>query len=47
MAPNGASDSTREERVNQVIAAYLKSVEEGHPSIARCSLRDIRTSPRN
>jgi hypothetical protein len=31
MTPSNPSDSTREDRINQVIAAYLKSVEEGKP----------------
>jgi len=31
MAPSNPSDSTRGERVNQIIAAYLKSVEDGSP----------------
>ena len=31
MAPPNPSDSAREDRVNQLIAAYLKSVEEGQP----------------
>ena len=32
MAGSNSNDSTRDERVNQVIAEYLKSVEEGTPS---------------
>ena len=43
--PPRASDSARDERVNQIIAAYLKSIEEGTRPIAKSCWRSTRTWP--